>query len=68
MREESSKARDELWQKQETFQQLARDLEAATGALASAARSERLKPNELKAPVDRVEKACKACHEEFRIY
>jgi cytochrome c556 len=68
VREESSKARDELWQKQETFQRLSRDLEAATGALATAARAERLKQRELKAPVDQVEKTCKACHEEFRVY
>lgn len=68
VREESSKARDELWQKQETFERLARDLEAATGALADASRAERLKPAAMQAPVDRVEKACKACHEEFRIY
>lgn len=68
VREENSKARDELWQKQETFERLARDLEAATGELVSASRATPLKPRDMQAPVDKVEKACKACHEEFRIY
>lgn len=68
VREEDSSARDEVWQRQERFQQLARDLEASTAALVAATTQPPLKAEALAAPVDRVEKACKACHEEFRIY
>ncbi|CAD5379043.1 Cytochrome c [Pseudomonas sp. OF001] len=68
VREEDSSARDEVWQRQERFQQLARDLEASTAALVAATTARPLEAKALAAPVDRVEKACKACHEEFRIY
>ena len=65
---DSSQARDEVWQRQERFQQLARDLEASTAELRAAAQIKPLKAEALIAPVDKVEAACKACHEEFRIY
>lgn len=68
VREEDSSARGEVWQRQERFQQLARDLEASTAALVAASSQAPLKAEALATPVDRVEKACKACHEEFRIY
>lgn len=68
VREEDSRARNEVWQRQERFQQLARDLEASTAALVVASTAKPLEAKALAAPVDRVEKACKACHEEFRIY
>ena len=67
-REENSSARDEVWQRQERFQQLARDLEASTAALVVATSQGQQIPENLAAPVERVEKACKACHEEFRDY
>jgi len=67
-REAHSDARDEVWQRQERFQQLARDLEASTAALVAATGQAPLKAENLTAPVDRVEKACKACHKEFRVY
>lgn len=63
-----SQARDEVWQRQERFQQLARELEAATAELRGAAQVKPLKARALEAPVAKVEAACKACHEEFRIY
>ena len=63
-----SQARDEVWQRQERFQQLARELEAATAELRGAAQVKPLKARALEAPVAKVESACKACHEEFRIY
>lgn len=65
---DDSQARDEVWQRQERFQQLARELEAATGALHVAAQAKPLQPQALAEPVAKVEAACKACHEEFRIY
>ena len=63
-----SQARDDVWQRQERFQQLAKELEAATAELHSAAQASPLQPQALGAPVAKVEAACKACHEEFRIY
>ena len=45
-----------------------RELEAATSELRGAAQVKRLKARALEAPVAKVEAACKACHEEFRIY
>ncbi|MEO4046811.1 cytochrome c [Pseudomonas sp. CAU 1711] len=63
-----SQARDEVWQRQERFQQLARELEAATAELRTAAQVSPLQARALTAPVARVEAACEGCHEEFRIY
>jgi cytochrome c556 len=67
-RDSHSDARDEVWQRQERFQQLARDLEASTAALVAATTQAPLTPEKLTAPVAQVEKACKACHQEFRVY
>lgn len=65
---DDSQARDEVWQRQERFQQLARELEAATAELRGAAQAKPLQAQALGAPVAKVEAACKACHQEFRIY
>lgn len=65
---DDSRARDEVWQRQERFQQLARELEARTAELRALAQAGDLQVQTLAAPVERVEAACKACHEEFRIY
>ncbi|PAU52557.1 cytochrome C [Pseudomonas sp. PIC25] len=66
--EDDTSARDEVWQRQERFQQLARDLEASTAALVEATTRKPLQPESLAAPVQRVEDACEACHQEFRAY
>ena len=63
-----SRAKDEVWQRQERFQQLARELEAGTAALVAATVASPLKSADLVAPVQRVEDSCKACHEEFRAF
>lgn len=68
VREEHSSARDEVWQRQERFNELARELERHTAALVEASRVSPLQPRTLSAPMAQVEKACKACHEEFRVY
>lgn len=65
---DDSHARDEVWQRQERFQQLARELEVATAELRTQAQVKPLRAEALGAPVAKVEAACKACHEEFRIY
>ena len=59
-------ARDEVWQKQAQFQQLARDLEAATGELVTASRVQPYKVGSLQPAVQKVEDACSACHKQFR--
>ena len=66
--EDDTSARDEVWQRQERFQQLAHDLEASTAALVEATIRKPLQPESLAAPVQRVEDACEACHQEFRAY
>ncbi|KRP65532.1 c-type cytochrome [Pseudomonas orientalis] len=59
-------ARDEVWQKQAQFQQLARDLEAATGELVTASQVQPYKAGRLQPAVQKVEDACSACHKQFR--
>ncbi|MBM7062328.1 cytochrome c [Pseudomonas sp. UL073] len=63
---DKSNAKDEVWQRQERFQQLARELESSTLALAEVSRNKPLDPARLAAPVKKVEDACEACHREFR--
>lgn len=65
---DESSARDEVWQRQERFQQLARELEAATGELLLTSREAPRDKDRLKPSVQKVEDACEACHQEFRIY
>lgn len=66
--EDDTSARDEVWQRQERFQQLARELEGTTAALVAATASRPLEPKALEPHVKRVEDACEACHQEFRAY
>jgi cytochrome c556 len=61
-------ARDEVWERQTRFQQLARELETATAALTAASATPPVQPEALKAPMQRVEDACEGCHQEFRAY
>lgn len=64
--EGDSSARAEVWQRQERFHDLARQLEGVTGELVESTRTQPLDPAQLKAPMAKVEAACKACHSEFR--
>ncbi|MGE8497362.1 MAG: c-type cytochrome [Pseudomonas sp.] len=66
--EGDSRAKDEVWQRQARFQELARETEAATAALVAATTARPLDSAALVAPMQRVEDSCKACHEEFRAY
>ncbi|MBK4988973.1 cytochrome c [Pseudomonas sp. S36] len=61
-----SSARAEVWERQARFHDLARQLEHATGELVAVTRAQPLEAAPLKAPMDKVEAACKACHTEFR--
>ncbi|GAC1031402.1 cytochrome c [Pseudomonas sp. No.21] len=66
--EGDSDARDDVWQRQERFQSLARELEAATGQLAAATTKRPLAPDAMAPLVQKAEDACEACHKEFRAY
>ncbi|AIR88370.1 c-type cytochrome [Pseudomonas cremoricolorata] len=61
-----SSARPELWQRQARFEDLARRLEASTAVLREQTRQQAVQPASLQAPMNAVEAACKACHQEFR--
>ncbi|HCV37268.1 MAG TPA: cytochrome C, partial [Pseudomonas sp.] len=61
-----SSARPEVWERQARFHDLARQLESVTGELVDVTRTQPLDAAQLKAPMDKVEAACKACHSEFR--
>lgn len=63
-----SRAKDEVWQRQERFQQLAHEMEVSTAALVAASAVSPLRSEDLEAPMQRVEDSCKACHEEFRAF
>lgn len=63
-----SRAKDEVWQRQERFQQLARAMEASTAALVAATAVKPLNSAALAAPVQLVEDSCEACHKEFRAF
>ena len=66
--EADSSAKDEVWQRQERFQQLARELEGATAALVAASAAPPLDSAKLAPLMQGVEDACEACHQEFRAY
>ena len=65
---EESRAKDDVWQRQARFQELAQAMEASTAALVAATTAQPLTPEALTAPMQRVEDSCKACHEEFRAF
>ncbi|OYT95276.1 MAG: cytochrome C [Pseudomonas sp. PGPPP3] len=66
--EGKSSAKDEVWQNQQRFNELARQLEMSTAGLLAATAQKPLTPKTLVAPLNQVEAACKACHQEFRDY
>ncbi|CAD5107322.1 c-type cytochrome [Zestomonas carbonaria] len=67
-KDDRSNARDEVWQRQERFQELVDEMESSTAALVEATTRPPLEPARLGAPMQRVEDACEACHKEFRAF
>ena len=59
-------AKDEVWQTQARFQELARSLESATGELVIASQVRPFRKSVLDPALAKVEDACDACHKEFR--
>jgi cytochrome c556 len=68
VKEEHSSARDEVWRRQARFDQLARQLEGRSAALAAISSARPLAAEMVAAPLQKVEDACAACHREFRDY
>ena len=66
--DEKTSARDDVWQKQERFQELARELEATTGRLVASTTQTPLNQSVLSVRVQAIEDACESCHKEFRAY
>lgn len=66
--DEKTSARDDVWQKQERFQELARDLEGTTARLVLSTTDARINKSILAQRVQAVEDACESCHAEFRAY
>lgn len=62
----NSSAKDDVWQKQARFQELAQSLESATGELVVASNEKPFKSSNLNPAVQKVQDACQACHKEFR--
>src|SRR5690606_9291056 len=68
IKEDQSDARDEVWQQQARFNEMARALEGKTAALKQAAAKEPLTAESVVPVFKQVEDACEACHKEFRNY
>ena len=67
-KEAQSDARDDVWQQQARFNELARELEARTAALVSTTTSGAVTAQSVSPAFQQVEDACEACHQEFRAY
>ena len=66
--DDKSAARDDVWQQQERFQELARALEGTTARLVASTTEVPLNQSVLSVRVQTVEDACESCHKEFRAY
>ena len=68
VKEAQSDARDDVWQRQARFNELARDLESKTAALVALTTEQPVTPERVAPAFQRVEDACETCHKEFRAY
>ena len=68
VKEAQSDARDDVWQQQARFNELARELEARTAALVSSTTGGPVTAQSVSPAFQRVEDACEVCHKEFRAY
>lgn len=66
--DEKTSARDDVWQRQERFQELARALEDTTAHLVLNTTETPLNQSVLGVRVQAIEDACESCHKEFRAY
>jgi len=63
---DKTSATDAVWQQQARFEALARELEAATGALVLASQPQPYSASHLPPAVQKVQDTCSACHKAFR--
>jgi len=68
VKEKQSDARDDVWQRQERFNEMARALEATTAELVGVTSASPVTAQSVAPAFQRVEDACEACHKEFRAY
>ncbi|WP_312592804.1 c-type cytochrome [Stutzerimonas nitrititolerans] len=68
VKEEQSDARDDVWQRQARFNELARALEQQTAALVLQTSESPVTAEKVAPAFQRVEDACETCHKEFRAY
>lgn len=68
VKEEQSEARDDVWEQQERFNQLARELEAHTAELVTVTTQGEVTAESVAPAFKRVEDTCEACHKKFRNY
>ncbi|MCQ4294311.1 cytochrome c [Pseudomonas stutzeri] len=68
VKEKQSDARDDVWQRQERFNEMARALEATTAELVDVTRAAPVTAQSVAPAFQQVEDACEACHKEFRAY
>lgn len=66
--DEKTSARDDVWQRQERFQELARALEDTTAHLVLSTTETPLNQSVLGVRLQAIEDACESCHKEFRAY
>lgn len=66
--DDKTSARDDVWQRQERFQELARDLESTTARLVESTTQLPLNKSVLAIRMQAVEDSCESCHQEFRAY
>ena len=66
--DEKTSARDDVWQQQERFQELARKLESTTARLVASTTQPPLNESVLAVRVQSVKDAWESCHKEFRAY
>jgi len=68
VKEKQSDSRDDVWQRQERFNEMARALEATTAELVGVTSASPVTAQSVAPAFQRVEDACEACHKEFRAY
>lgn len=68
VKEEQSDAREDVWQREARFNELARALEQQTAALVALTSEQPVTAEKVTPAFQQVEDACETCHKEFRAY
>ncbi|MFV0454279.1 MAG: c-type cytochrome [Pseudomonas sp.] len=68
VKEEQSDAREDVWQREARFNELARALEQQTAALVALTSEQAVTAEKVSPAFQQVEDACETCHKEFRAY